>query len=571
MRRRNRNSILSAGIHTDETVSHQSMKQGSAPVPRLRPPGTLLLGQWLVLLAIVGGTVSSASAQGAENSSTEFRISRPGQRLELTVNTSQVLKLGKKIPRLFVVNPEVIQVTPIAQDEVQIAALTPGVTQLNLWDEQEQVTTWDVVVSPDARQLREVLESEFPDATLRVRPLAKSVYITGYVPRPEMVHEITTLAKDYHKEVISGIVVGGVQQVALHVKVMEVSRTKLRQLGLDWQFLGEDVVITQGAGSLFAQAGTPAGSGGDTIRFAVFGDASAFLGYLQALRSQELIKILSEPTLVTMTGRPATFLSGGSFPIIVPSGLGNFTVQWRTYGTQVDFVPLVLGDGTIRLDVRGSVSELDPSRGAELAGTKVPGVTERNVDTSVELQAGQSLALAGLIQNRVEATNRGVPGLADVPVVGRFFSRVEEKSNEVELLVIVTPELIAPLNPHEVPPCGPGQLTTSPSDKELYAYGYLEVPACGPSLAPGACAGPLPMGGEPGLPPDGMMLMGPAGGIDPVFSHPRETVPSPSGVSNSAVMRRGPYAAPRSGSSAPNPTEARRPVLSGPIGYDPLP
>ena len=240
-------------------VFHQLMKQGSAPVPRQRPPGALLLGQALVLLAILGGTVSSVLAQGGEDAALDIRLGGRGQRLELTVNTSQVLKPGKRIPRLFVANPEIIQATPLAEDEIQIAALTPGTTQLNLWDEQGQITTWDVLVSPDARQLREVLESEFPEATLRVRPLAKSVYITGYVPRPEMVHEITTLAKDYHKDVISGIVVGGVQQVALHVKVMEVSRTKLRQLGLDWEFLGEDISLNQGTGGLLAQAGLPPG------------------------------------------------------------------------------------------------------------------------------------------------------------------------------------------------------------------------------------------------------------------------------------------------------------------------
>ena len=530
-------------------------------MPRQRLSEILSFGKKPGLLAVIIGAISIVWMPNTDGLAAEFRVGHPGQRLEMTVNTSQVLKLGKKIPRLFVANPEIIQATPLAQDEIQIAALAPGVTQLNLWDEDGRVTTWDVTISPDVQQLREVLESEFPDATLRVRPLAKSVYITGYVPRPEMIHEIITLAQDYHKEVLNGIVVGGVQQVALHVKVMEVSRTKLRQLGLDWQFLSNDVSITQGAGSLIAQVGKPLGSGGDSVRFAVFGDASSFLGYLQALRSQELIKILSEPTLVTMTGRPATFLSGGSFPIIVPSGLGNFTVQWRTYGTQVDFVPLVLGDGTIRLDIRGSVSELDPIRGAELAGTRVPGVTERNVDTSVEMQAGQSLALAGLIQNRVEANNRGIPVLADVPMVGRFFSRVEEKTNEVELLVIVTPELIAPLNPHEIPPCGPGQLTASPTDKELYCYGYLEVPACG--VRPTGTYN-QPISRMDPMPSAGGMTM--RSNVEPDY----ESSPP------NAVMRMAPNAAPSSGSptwlspSVSTP-EARRSALTGPMGYDPLP
>lgn len=533
----------------------------------------------LVLLAVISGASSDLAAQSPKIPSLEFQLGQPGRRLELTVNTSQVLKLRKKIPRVFVADPTVVQATPLAADQIQIAALAPGVTQVNLWDEQGQILTVDVMVSPDAAQLRQLLESEFPEASLRVRPLAKSVYITGYVPRTEMVHDITTFAQDYYKDVICGITVGGVQQVALHVKVMEVSRTKLRQLGLDWKFIGEDFEISQGAAGLLAQAYKAPGAGADTVRFAIFGDASQFLGYLQALRSQDLVKLLSEPTLVTMTGRPATFLSGGSFPIIVPSGLGNYTVQWREYGTRVDFVPMVLGNGLIRLEVRGSVSELDPARGVEFEGFKVPGVAERNVDTSVELQAGQSLALAGLLQNRVESQNKGLPVLADLPGVGRLFSRVEEKANEVELLVIVTPEIVGPLNPHQLPECGPGQLTVNPSDTELYCYGYLEVPNCGPAgSVQGPCGPAAALDTQTGWAPAGMTPSplpsaaspAPASGperVEPVLT-PRPVAP---GTPNNPAVRSGAFSPPYSAGPSPSSASATtRPALYGPIGYEPL-
>jgi len=548
-------------------------------VSRQRFPAICLASRAFVLLAVMSGVPSDLAAQGPNNPSLEFRLGQPGQRLELTVNTSQVLKLRKKIPRVFVADPAVVQATPLAADQIQIAALAPGVTQVNLWDEQGQILTVDVMVSPDAAQLRQLLESEFPEARLRVRPLAKSVYITGYVPRTEMVHDITTFAQDYYKDVICGITVGGVQQVALHVKVMVVSRTKLRELGLDWKFLGEAFEISQGAAGLLAQSMLPPGSGADTVRFAIFGDASQFLGYLQALRSQDLVKLLSEPTLVTMTGRPATFLSGGSFPIIVPSGLGNYTVQWREYGTRVDFVPMVLGNGTIRLEVRGSVSELDQARGVEFQGFKVPGVAERNVDTSVELQAGQSLALAGLLQNRVESQNKGIPVLADLPGVGRFFSRIEEKANEVELLVIVTPELVGPLNPHQLPECGPGQLTVSPCDTELYCYGYLEVPNCGPAgVVQGPCGPPAPVDIGAGWPPAGMTPSplppaaspGPALGrerIEPVPPHRPVAPPAPN---NSAVSPDAFSPPDSAGPSTSSASATGRPPLYGPIGYEPL-
>ena len=249
--------------------------------------------------------------------------------------------------------------------------------------------------------------------------------------------------------------------------------------------------------------------------------------------------------------------------------------MYKNVGTTVDFVPIVMGNGIIRLEVHPAVTELNPALGIEANGVRIPGLTNRSVDTAVELQAGQTLALAGLIQTRIESTNKGIPLLGDLPFVGRAFSRVEEKSNEVELLIIVTPELVAPLNPHEVPLCGPGQLTVSPNDKELYSYGYLEVPNCavaGPVA--GACAGPMPPGVDAAQPPAGTTMYGPAPGrIGP--SQRIESVPAPQPslpvLPNNAVVPTSPSTEPRPATpSASNAREASQPPLYGPIGYEPL-
>lgn len=488
-----------------------------------------------------------------DRSPVQMRVSKSSERLELMVNTSRILTLEQNIPRVFVSNPQVLRATPVSPNQVQVSGIKPGVTQVNLWDDQGKIFTVDVIVMRDVAELMTVLQSEFPDANLRIRPLAHSVYITGFVPRPEMVSEIMTLAEDYYERVINGITVGGVHQIALHVKVMEVSRTKLRELGLDWQFLGQDVTIQQGAGGILGGAAALPGLT-DTVRFSIISDTSSFVGYLSALRQQDLVKLLSEPTLIAMTGRPASFTSGGKFPILVPSGLGTTSVQFQDYGTRVDFVPVVLGNGHIRLEVRPTVSELDTARGVDVNGTRVPGLTERSVDTAVEMRVGQTLALAGLIQNRIEAQNRGVPLLADLPVIGRAFSQVREQMNEVELLVTVTPELVAPLEAHQVPQCGPGQLTVSPTDTDLYAHGYLEVPNCalfgGPPAplmpygeAPPAAHAAPPIAPAPPVPVSTDALQPP---VQPTLS-----------AEQSAGWRRFP--------------PADRPTLIGPLGYDPLP
>jgi pilus assembly protein CpaC len=374
-----------------------------------------------------------------------------------------------------------------------------------------------------------ILKSEFPKAAIRVRPIGKSVLLTGSVNRPEAVTRIVEIAETFYPKVINNVTVGGVHQVTLHVKVMEVSRTKLRAIGFDWGNLsGNGDFVIQSAAGLVANAvsngGGVAGTGLDTIRFGIVDNNNAFFGFLEALRANNVIKILAEPTLTAVSGRPAYFHEGGEFPILVPSGLGTTGVQYKQFGTRVDFVPIVLGNGNIRLEVRPHVSEVDPTRGVDLEGVTVPGLRDRVVETAVEMRSGQTLAIAGLIQTRTEAENIGLPFLSDLPWAGSLFRRVREDVNEIELLVIVRPELVAPLDPQQVPMQGPGERTTSPSDIDLFARGYLEVPKCCPDAR---CESPqgyatAPVGVD-GQPLSGHVLPG------PTMNQPAYTTPIGSG------------------------------------------
>jgi pilus assembly protein CpaC len=507
--------------------------------------------------------VSGTDAQQRLPQTFQFHVSKTAERLDMVVNTSRILKLDSKIPRVFVNDPGIIRATPLAEDQVQVSALKPGVTQLNMWDQNGKVYTVDVVVTRDARELIDVLKADFPDATLQVRPVGSAVYITGYVPRAEMIDEIISVAEQLYDRVINGITVGGVQQVALHVKVMEVSRTKARECGIDWEFLSDQVKLSHLAHAKISDA---------TLRIGLFGDTADLTCWVNALRKHNLVKILAEPTLVTVTGRPARFVSGGSFPILVPNGLGTISVEFKTYGTIVDFVPIILGNGNIRLEVRPSVSEVDESRGVELEGIRVPGLTERHADTAVEMRAGQTLALAGLIQQRVEAETTGIPYLADLPWLGKAFSYSKEKTNEVELLIIVTPEFIGPMEPHQTPCCGPGQVTVSPNDHELYKYNYVEVPNCcvvnraleaahTPTLAPPVEAAPAVV-----LPPGAERLPDPD-------APPSTAPPSTAGMNRPANVPISPPAARTIQAAYPaRPTGPRtiRPMAFGPSGHDPL-
>jgi len=524
------------------------------------------------------GTPVSPAAQtyiDPNSGSIVYRVRGASQRLEMTVNSSRILTTERKIPQAQVNNPDVVELTPLSPTEIQISALSPGVTQVNLWDEQNNLTTLDVIVFGDASELQYVLRTQFPNATLKVVPVATGVLISGYVDRPEHVDLVKRIAEEYYPKVIDNITVGGVHQVLLHVKVMEVSRTKLRRLGFDWaKITGGNVVASTISGLITAASGgSVTTSGDDTFSFGVVDGSSAFFGVLEALRQDNLAKVLAEPTLVTVSGRPAFFNVGGEIPVLVPQSLGSVSIEYKKYGTQLDFVPIVLGNGHIRLEVRPRVSEIDPSRTVTIGSVSVPGLRTREVETGVEMKAGQTLAIAGLVQLRTESENRGLPWISDVPYLGAAFRRVDNETNEIELLIMVTPELVEAVGPDEIPPCVPGLNSTDPTDVDLYLKGFPEVPTCCPNGTErgsgcASCATPAmpaePMGQWEAPSPGGTpsMIMGPnqpgppvlPSDVGPSMAAPAEggsVMPSAAPVPGSSARAR--YAAPARTAAVPSP------------------
>jgi len=429
----------------------------------------------LVAMSIPLLTANQAAAQQNGRQPLVVNISSITQRVEMIVNTSRILTMEQKIPRAQVNNPDIVELTPLSPTQVQVFAKKPGITQINLWDQNERVQSIDIIVFGDAQELSAILKTTFPTAALRVMPVGNSVIISGFVDKPSEVSTVIDIAETYYPKVINNINVGGVQQVMLQVRVLEVSRTKLRQLGFDFDVIGSNgSFFTSAISGLLTPGAAPLGN--DTLRFGIVGDTN-FLGLIDALQQKNCVKVMAEPNLVTASGRPSSFLVGGEFPILVPQGLGGTTIEYKQYGTKVDFVPIVMGNGQLRLEMRVEVSELDRAAGVAVTDITVPGLRTRRADTGVTMSAGQTLALAGLVQNRVESEHKGVPFISDLPYLGVPFRRVEEKNNEIELLIMVTPELVDALDPQEVPPIGPGMHSNSPSNWDLYFRGHIEVPS----------------------------------------------------------------------------------------------
>ncbi len=431
------------------------------------------------------------------------KISDLSDKLELTTNTSRILTLDKPIPRVQVNNPELLAVTPLSATQVQISAKKAGVTQVNLWDEEGTIHTVDVMIYGDARELEVALATQFPHSSIKVYRYSESLVLKGFVDNPTEVSQIRLLAEDYAPKVITNINVGGVQQVLLKVKVMEVNRTKLRNLGVDWAQFSNGVGVVSSVSGLISQVEQGGGSAGTstpnvdgtgvinnlgTFQFGIVNGNNSFFGFIDFLQKRDVVKTLAEPNLVAVSGRPSQFNVGGEVPILIPQSLGTTSIDYKPFGTQIDFLPIVLGNGNIRLEVRPRISDLDDAAGIDVGDTRVPGFRVRQVDTAVELKAGQTFALAGLVQERTFTTNTGVPYLSDLPILGVPFRRTHSDIEEIELLIMVTPEFVDPLDPCQVPCGGPGLETTSPGNKDLYCAGHVEVPAyCNPTSGPLAC------------------------------------------------------------------------------------
>jgi len=515
----------------------------------------------VVTCVLALGVCGSMSAATGDYQTPElmFKLSGANEKLELTTNTSRILTLDKNIPRVQVNNPDLLAVTPLSANQVQISAKKAGVTQVNLWDEDGQIHTVDILIYGDVKELQVALQTQFPNSTIKVYRYSESLVLKGFTDQPDHVSQIVQLASDYAPKIINNITVGGVAQVLLKVKVMEISRTKLRELGVDWGVFSDgkgfavnsiaDLIVRPQNPGFHSFIPNPASA--ESFAFGIVDGSNAFYGLLDALQQRNVAKILAEPNLVAVSGRPAQFNVGGEFPILVPQSLGTTSIEFKKYGTQVDFLPIVLGNGNIRLEVRPRVSSLDPSTSVVISGTVVPGLKVREVDTAVEMKAGQTFALAGLVQELTESQFRGLPWISDLPIVGVPFRKTEDKINEIELLIMVTPEFVDALDPHEAPCGGPGYATTSPTDKQLYCAGHLEVPAyCNPISGMTACGecggGPCggcgygsggcncgPQGGPvDSIISDGLQMQGGTGYDDPDGPTPM-TLPSPAPGSSS--------------------------------------
>lgn len=433
-------------------------------------------------LAVVAmnATLTNTFAQSLDKTG-EMKVSRSVEQIEIIANTAKRLEFDYDIPDIVVENEQVIRVRPVARNQLLVIGLRPGVTAVTVRDTEGKLQHVEVQVTADVRDLQRTLKKHFPSSNIRAIPLKEGVMLTGTVGQANDVNTIVELATDYFPaRVLNRMVIDGSQMVAIEVKVYEVSRSKLRRLGVDWAVVTDNFNIGSSIAGIIGQLSPNPGvlptAGNAPITFGVLSNGDQFSAFIDALEQRDMAKLMDQPTLVAINGRAAEFLSGGEIPIQVASGLGTNSIEFRPFGTKLDIVPKLLGGGRMRLELRAEVSEIanDLSN-----GSGVPGFRVRRVNTAVTMKAGHTLALAGDYREEEESQVRGIPGLLNLPAIGTAFRRTQDSRNETELVFLITPRFVGEVPQGQVQNPSVGRMTSSPSDEELYFKGFVEVPKCG--------------------------------------------------------------------------------------------
>lgn len=411
--------------------------------------------------------------------------------VELGIGKSYVVSLPRDAKEVFVADPAVANAVVRSARKAYLIGAAPGQTDVKFLDENgREIASYEVAVSRDVNSIRSSIGRSIDGGKVRVEGVGDSIVVTGSVKSAQEAQTAIDIAAGYMpdpKKVVNALKIEGQDQVMLKVKIVEMQRDILKQLGFDYAANGLDVLGIKVAGAtnfpLSATGDVPStlfppllNGGTGTLTNPVvggFNKANTFGAQLQALERNGVSRTLAEPNLTAISGESAKFLVGGEFPIItaIDPITRTSTVTFKSFGVGLNFTPVVLTGGRISLKIGTEVSEIDTSSAVTLASTQIPGLKVRRADSTVEIPSGGSLVMAGLIQQQTRRAMNGLPGLMQVPVLGQLFRSNDFKRNETELAIFVTPYIAKASSPQKL--ASPDDGFAEPSDPSNYLLGRL--------------------------------------------------------------------------------------------------
>jgi pilus assembly protein CpaC len=399
--------------------------------------------------------------------------------LLLTAGRSMVLSTDFDITRIAITDPRIADAIVVQPREVLIDGKSAGTVSLIVWGGAQRAQ-YDVVVDPGVTTLQQSLNQLFPGEDIRVAINEEAIILSGQVSSNAVMlraGEIAAGTKGASKVINLLQLPGGgsSQQVMLQVRFAEVNRAAMLQAGFNFfasgqRFMGR-TTTQQFPSPDFDNQNPTVGDllFTDFLNLFFFDRREGIGAVVKALESKGYFQSLAEPNLIAYNGQEASFLAGGEFPVPIAQGnTGSVTVEWKEFGVRLKFKPTIAGD-VIRLKVAPEVSSLDFNNGITLQGFRIPSLITRRAETDVELRDGQSFAIAGLLNNITQNDNGAIPYLSKLPIIGNLFKSKSDRAERTELMVLITPRLVRPLDPDEVPPLPtrPKSFLPSPTEGDV--------------------------------------------------------------------------------------------------------
>ncbi|HET9832105.1 MAG TPA: type II and III secretion system protein family protein [Vicinamibacterales bacterium] len=385
----------------------------------------------------------------------------PLEKVQVTAGHSVVLATDFDVTRIAVTNPAIADANVVTPREILIDGKTSGTISLIVWGDGRRVQ-YELVVQPAVTTLQQQLQMLFPGENINVGVSDEAILLSGSVSSNKVslrAAEIAAASSSKLRVINLLQLPGGneSQQVLLQVRFAEVNRRATEELGISFftgingykNWVGRTTTQQFAAPFFDTQQGGLTFS--DYLNLFVFNTKNNIGAVVKALETRGLLQSLAEPNLIAYNGQKASFLAGGEFPVPIVQGITNaVTIMFKEFGIRLNFTPTIAGD-TIRLKVNPEVSSLDFANGIVLSGFRIPSLITRRADTDVELRDGQSFAIAGLLNNLSQEDKQAIPILGSLPIIGNLFKSKAETKERTELMVLITPRLVRPLEPDEVP------------------------------------------------------------------------------------------------------------------------
>lgn len=399
--------------------------------------------------------------------------------LNVPMNRAVVVESDVPFAELSIANPGIADISTLSDKSIYVLGKAPGRTTLTLLSpEGKLISNVEVHVTPDIGEFKERLQQILPGERIEVRTANDGIVLSGTVSSTAKLDRALDLASRYAPDRVSNLmVVGGTQQVMLKVRFAEMQRSVSKNLSSSL------AINHNGSGGSGAETGTwlngsnglnnptitTRGNANSAMMFGFSAGAFEFGVLLEALENKGMVRTLAEPNLTALSGQEAKFLAGGEYPIPVASGDSGITIEYKPFGVELNFTPVVVDGDIINLTINAAVSSIDGSITMENDGFAINAFKRRETSTTVEMRDGESFAIAGLLQDDFRDMNGQVPWLGDIPIIGALFRSAEYQRAQSELVIIVTPHLVSPVNGDAL--ALPTDRIRIPTERELFLFG----------------------------------------------------------------------------------------------------